>query len=103
VLDYARSYSPVVRGVTQAMTVSGCVEECGLSRGQMAAFRFHGEVDLRPAARAPACPWLVVASDFQPIAPLALDMGRWELVATVRRPTDAHDNVLLYRRRGAAR
>jgi 4-amino-4-deoxy-L-arabinose transferase-like glycosyltransferase len=99
VLDYARSYTPVVRGVTQAMTSRGCVEQLGLGRGQIAAFRFHGQLDLRPAARTPSCPWLVVSSDLQPIAPLALDMRQWELVATVRRPTDAKDNVLLYKRR----
>ena len=99
VLDYARSYAPVVRGVTQAMTHGGCVEELGLNRGQVAAFRFHGRLDLRTARHTPACPWLVVASDLQPIAPIALEMRRWDLVATVRRPTDAKDNVLLYQRR----
>jgi hypothetical protein len=101
VLDYARSYASVVRGVTQAMTGSSCVEQLGLSRGQVAAFRYHGQLDLREASRTPTCQWLLMPSDLQAVAGMAIDMRRWELVATVRRPTDAKDNVLLYRRNGA--
>jgi 4-amino-4-deoxy-L-arabinose transferase-like glycosyltransferase len=101
VLDYARSYATVVRGVTQAMTGPGCVEQIGLSRSQVAAFRFHGQLELREASRKPACPWLLIPSDLQAVSALALDMRRWELVATVRRPTDAKENVLLFRQRPA--
>ncbi|MBG9386746.1 hypothetical protein [Caenimonas aquaedulcis] len=98
VLDYARSYGPVVRGVSRLMERPGCVETFGLSRGQLAAFRFHGGMDLRVAARAPACPWLLAAADVQPAMPVALDMRAWQLVSSVRRPADANDNVLLFRR-----
>jgi 4-amino-4-deoxy-L-arabinose transferase-like glycosyltransferase len=101
VLDYARSYATVVRGVTQAMTGPGCIEQIGLSRSQVAAFRFHGQLELREASRKPACPWLLIPSDLQAVSALALDMRRWELVATVRRPTDAKENVLLFRQRPA--
>lgn len=100
VLDYARSYAPVVRGVAQAITSPGCVEVVGLSRGQVAAMRFHGQLELRTAGPVPTCPWLVMSSEFQQVAAMALDMKRWELVATVRRPTDPKDNLLLYRFRG---
>ncbi|MGZ5270734.1 MAG: hypothetical protein ACXWC6_08965 [Ramlibacter sp.] len=99
VLDYARSYSPVVRGVAQAITSPGCVEVVGLNRGQVAAMRFHGQLELRTAGPVASCPWLVVTSEFQQVAAMALNMKQWELVATVRRPTDAKDNLLLYRRR----
>ena len=103
VLDYARSYRPVVKGLTQAMDAPGCTDVVGLTRGQLAALRFHGGLDLRPAARRSECPWLVMSSEFQPLAEMALDMKQWRLVATVRRPTDARDNVLLYARRTGAR
>jgi 4-amino-4-deoxy-L-arabinose transferase-like glycosyltransferase len=102
VLDYARSYAPVVRGVRQAMGPPACVQVLGLNRGQVAAFRFHGQMDVHSASADDACPWLVIASDYQAVAKLALDMRRWEPVATVRRPTDAKDNVLLYRLRKRA-
>ncbi|HZY18232.1 MAG TPA: hypothetical protein VFE82_07100 [Ramlibacter sp.] len=99
VLDYARSYATVVRGLTQPMTTPGCVEVFGLDRGQTAALRYHGGRELTSADRNGTCPWLVLTSEVQPVAAMALDMRRWELAATVRRPTDTRDNFLLYRRR----
>lgn len=101
VLDYARSYHPVVRGVVSHMGQPGCVEVFGLTRAQVAAFRYHGQMELRQADREGTCPWLVAAADLQAAMSVALDMRRWQLVATVRRPVDAHDNVLLYRRASA--
>jgi 4-amino-4-deoxy-L-arabinose transferase-like glycosyltransferase len=101
VLDFARSYTTVVRGVTTNMDQPGCVESFGLSRAQAAAFRYHGNMDLRQASKQPTCPWLIATADLQAAMPVALDMKRWQLVATIRRPVDAHDNVLLYRRAAA--
>ena len=98
VLDFARSYAPVVRGVMRHMDRPGCVESFGLNRGQVAAFRYHGQMDLRPAGRHGSCPWLLVAARAQPSIATALDMKGWQLVSSVRRPVDAEDNVLLYRK-----
>ena len=98
VLDFARSYSPVVRNVTRHIDQPGCVETFGLRRGQIAAFRYHGKLDLRLANRQGSCPWLLAAAQLQPSMNLALDMRGWQLVTTVRRPADANDNVLLYRK-----
>jgi 4-amino-4-deoxy-L-arabinose transferase-like glycosyltransferase len=97
-LDFARSYAPVVRGVVQAMDQPGCVQAFGLTRGQAAAFLYHGKLQLQPASRESACPWLVAAAGLQPSMALALDMRPWRLVTSVRRPADRNDNVLLYRR-----
>ena len=98
VLDYARSYSPLVRSVTKYVDQPGCVEELGLSRAQLAAFMYHGQFDLRPAGREPSCPWLLLAAPIQPAAHVSIEMKRWQLVANVRRPSDSDENVLLYRR-----
>jgi hypothetical protein len=76
----------------------GCVEAYGLTRGQAAAFRYHGQTDLRSASRDNDCPWLVAAAALQPSMAMALDMRHWQLVTSVRRPADRNDNVLLYRR-----
>ena len=97
-LDYARSYAPVVQVLKQRMAAPGCVEVFGLTRAQIAALRFHGEMDLRMAAPASACPWLVAAEDLQLSVPMILDVRRWSLVAKIPRPTDKRDNLLLYRR-----
>jgi hypothetical protein len=97
-LDYARGYSPLVRNVQKYIDAPGCVEVLGLTRAQMTAFRYHGAMDLHLAERGAACPWLLAAAPLQPAMRLALDMRDWQLVATIRRPTDANENVVLYRR-----
>jgi 4-amino-4-deoxy-L-arabinose transferase-like glycosyltransferase len=99
-LDYARSYVPVVRGVQAIMLTDGCVEAFGLNRGQLAALRFHGRMDLRAAQSTPQCRWLVVSQDYRPLVPLNLGEKNWESAGTVRRPTDANDNLHVFRRKG---
>jgi hypothetical protein len=76
----------------------GCVLALGLNRGQLAALRYHAKMDLRPASRDGDCPWLVVAQELQPSVIMAMETRRWKLVGTVRRPTDAKDNLLVYRK-----
>ncbi|MCG2594996.1 hypothetical protein LZ009_19630 [Ramlibacter sp. XY19] len=98
-LDYARNYTAVVDGLTKRLDVTGCVEVFGLTRPQIAALRFHGGLELRQATLPSACPWLVVAQEFQPSLTMALDARQWTLVATIRRPTDKNDNLLLYKKR----
>jgi hypothetical protein len=80
------------------MDEPGCVNVFGLSRGQLAAFRYHGRMDLRPASGQDTCPWLLVAAHVQPSTELTPDMGAWQLVSSIRRPVDPDDNVLLYRK-----
>jgi hypothetical protein len=99
VLDYARNYTTVVEGLTKRLDVTGCVEVFGLTRPQLAALRFHGGLDLRQAALPSTCPWLVVPMELQPSLAMVLEPRQWTLVATIRRPTDKNDNLLLYRRR----
>jgi 4-amino-4-deoxy-L-arabinose transferase-like glycosyltransferase len=98
VLDYARGYSPFVSGVKRLIDRPGCVEVLGLTRAQLAAFRYHGAMELVPAGREAGCPWLLAAAPLQAAMPIALDMRQWTRVATIRRPTDANENVILYRR-----
>ena len=97
-LDYARSYVPVVNGITRRMDTPGCVEVVGLTRPQVAALRFHGGLDLRSGTLPGTCPWLVASQDIQASLKMVLQPKQWTLVATVRRPTDAKDNLLLYRK-----
>jgi hypothetical protein len=99
VLDYARSYTTVVQNLTARIDQPGCVQVFGLTRAQIAALRFHGGLDLQPEGSATRCPWLVAAQDLQFAVPAVLQPRRWTLVATIRRPTDAQDNLLLYKRR----
>ena len=97
VLDFARSYAPVVRLVSRLADPPGCVEVFGLTRGQLAAFRYHGRMEMVPAGVSGKCPWLLVPGDVEPAASIAIDMRGWSLVSSVRRPADAKDILLLYR------
>jgi len=97
-LDYARSYAPLVQRVRARMDAPGCVEVFGLTRAQLAALRYHGGLDLRTAAASSACPWLIAAEDLKSVVPRAFAPVRWKLVASIPRPTDKRENVLLYKK-----
>ena len=99
-LDYARSYDPLVTNVRKLVDKPGCVEQLGLSRAQIAAFVYHGQMQLRDAAVEPRCPWLLVAAPIQPAAHISIDLRRWHEIANVRRPSDKDENVVVYRRVG---
>jgi hypothetical protein len=97
-LDYARSYAPLVQHVRARMDAPGCVEVFGLTRAQVAALRYHGGLDLRMAAAPSACPWLIASEDLQSAVGMAFAPARWKLVASIPRPTDRRENVLLYKK-----
>jgi hypothetical protein len=102
-LDFARSYGSLVERVTRIMAVEpGCADVLGLNRAQLAAFRFHGHLTLTPAqlrtSAFPTCPWLIVDADAR-FSLAGLDTSQWAWVATVRRPSDKDEDVLLFRRR----
>ncbi len=102
VLDYARSYVPVVATVKRAMLREGplpaCVEVTALSRGQIVALRYHGGLELRQArAGTTQCPWRLAGVDPSHAAAGALPLQGWQLVTTARRPTDPRENLRLYR------
>ncbi len=102
VLDYARSYVPAVRAVVRAVQPPGaapaCVEVASVSRGQVAALRYHGGLDVRAVSDRAGCPWRVTAADLDPVSRELLQLDRWQLVATVRRPTDPRDNLRVWKR-----
>jgi hypothetical protein len=73
------------------------VEVRSLTRGQITALQYHGGLQVHPASNPPRCPWLVTDAGRagSEMAPLS---EHWELVASVNRPADKNDNLLLYRR-----
>ena len=102
-LDYARSYAPMARQVARMVDRSACVEIYGVSSAQATALQYHGKLELRQATSQPACPYLVVDADAQASLSNAVQMPDWAFLATIRRPTDKNENVLLYRRVTEAR
>ena len=100
-LDYARSYAPMVQRILVLTDRPACIQVHGLGRGPIAALRFHGQLDTRPATRRADCPWLLVDAADAPTLPEAVDLSQWTYQARVRRPTDRTETILLYRRNGA--
>ena len=98
VLNYARGYSPLVRAVMSRIDKPGCVEVLGLSRAQIAAFRYHGGLEMQWAGRDGKCPWLIASDELQPAPPPGIDIRQWTQVAKIRRPSDANEDVFVYRR-----
>ena len=100
VLDYARSYAPQVRAIAERVGQPGCISELGLSRPQHRGAALPRPVQPAAAARPEcSCPWLLVSPDA--IGRLHDDRRTstsWRLIGTLRRPTNASDNLLLYQR-----
>jgi hypothetical protein len=98
-LDYARSYRTVVAGVMRYVSASpDCVEVLGLAQSQIAALRFHGNLDVRIAGRDGSCGWLLATPEAAAALTVVAGAGRWQQVAIVRRPVDPKENLLLYRK-----
>ena len=103
-LDYARSYAALSAQVASRVDRQACVEVLGLSPAQVAALRYHAGLKLHAAGGAVSCPFMATgAGDRSAIAaqaqaPGALSQRDWTRVATVRRPTDRNENVMIFRR-----
>lgn len=98
VLDYARSYKAQVRLVAAILNNPSCVEIYGLNRGQISAFTFHGALKLQPASRRAQCPWLLVDVNARDTLPKSVNLQQWDLLATIPRPADKNDDILVYQR-----
>ena len=97
-LDYARSYGAISRQIASLVDKSVCVEIYGISAAQAAALEYHGGLTLKPSAAGVGCPFLVVDADEQPNMSRVVNMPEWAFQATLRRPTDRTENVLLFKR-----
>lgn len=103
-LDYARSYRPQVRSVMAALGPSpGCVQTVGLNRAQVAALQYHGGLSLQRAGLQDECDWLVADIASWPPSERMVNVARWEARATIPRPTDKNDHLLVFHRAGPAR
>ncbi|WP_313313600.1 hypothetical protein [Pulveribacter sp.] len=98
-LDYGRSFAPQIAGVSAVLGPQpGCVSGLDLSRAQLAALSYHGGLEVVPAAQAARCDWLIADGDARARLAAAGPAERWELVASVSRPTERSDRLLVLRR-----
>lgn len=99
-LDYARSDAPLVRRTLVVMKQPPtCVESHGLNRAQIAAFRFHGKLSIKPAGAEPGCPWLIVDKDALPSLDSAVPRNQWKFHSNLRHPSDRNEDLIVFQRR----
>ena len=97
-LDYARSYVPQVNAIAERVGRPACISELALSRQHIAALRYHGQFELAPLVGGAACPWLLVSPEAISTLHDIVSMEQWRLSGTLRRPTSAADDLLLFQR-----
>ena len=97
-LDYARSFAPMSRQIAGLVDKNACVEIYGIGSAQAAALQYHGQLELRQAGAEASCPYLIVDIEAQSTLSNTVNLPDWAFQATVRRPTDKTENVLLYKR-----
>ncbi len=97
-LDYARSYVPQVRAITERVGQPTCISELALDRPHIAALRYHGHFNLVPLVGGASCPWLLVSPDAVATLHDLISFDQWRLAGTLRRPTNAADDLLLFQR-----
>jgi 4-amino-4-deoxy-L-arabinose transferase-like glycosyltransferase len=97
-LDFARSYAPISRQIASLVDPKSCVEIYGISSAQAAALQYHGKLDLRRAGARASCPYLIVDASAQSSLSSIVNLPDWAFKATVRRPRDRNENLLLFKR-----
>jgi hypothetical protein len=97
-LDYARSYAPLSRKVASLVEPQSCVEIYSLPSATAAALQYHGKLELRKAGSAAVCPYLLVNAASQNSLGNTVNLPDWAFQATVSRPADSSDKLLLFKR-----
>ncbi len=97
-LNYARSYAPLVDKVRQVTGPTACFQYAGISKAQGAAFMYHAQARLMPL-QAPQtdCPWLIIDKSNASLLSTQIESLGWLEEAAIKRPTDKSETLLVYR------
>jgi len=97
-LNFGRGYAPLVSQVSGLIGPADCVNTQALTLSQGAAFGFHSPYRLiaMGSPKAAACPWLI--ADHLAVAQQAPPAAQWLERATVFRPTDDGEAIVVYER-----
>jgi hypothetical protein len=97
-LNYARSYAPLVEKVTRVTGPSSCLQYAGIGKAQGAALTYHAHARLMPMQAPQAdCPWLIVDKVNRSLLSAKIQSLGWEEQAAIKRPTDKDETWLVYR------
>ena len=95
-IDYARSYEPQIRAVAERVGQPSCIAELALSRPHIAALRHHGNFNVQPLLLGTDCPWLLASPETIERLHTIIPFDQWRFAGTLRRPSSAADDLLLY-------
>jgi hypothetical protein len=105
-LDHARSYKPLmtlvqkqIPSVTEAKAPYNCLYVHGLGNAQQAALRYYLHRSLLQANKDVACDWLVVDGRHHASLAEYVALADWQLLNTIRRPSDKSEDWLIYSRK----
>jgi 4-amino-4-deoxy-L-arabinose transferase-like glycosyltransferase len=104
-LDFARSYAPMVQQVQAIIGSSqpACVAEANLSRSQIAALQFHGDWKIEALHPDSRCPWLIADLAWpNSQAASTHSMTDWEFRGFIAHPAERQTSLILYQRQIAA-
>lgn len=105
VLDYARSYRPLIDRLAQHVPSDACVIAVGLRVGELAALEYHGgwrveaepSIEAATSKRGTGCEFLMT-SVRNTVPSETLTRPGWSLLARERLPTDRQEQTAVYRR-----
>jgi len=98
-LNYAQSYTTMVRHVLAQVDAPGCAQVWGLSQGQIAALQVYGGLKLQASGNSSLCSWLLVEPGSELSTPKEVDLTLWEPHSVARHPVDASGSVLIFKRK----
>ena len=97
-LDYARSYAPLVQKITRTTGPTACLQYAGISKAQGAALMYHAPARLVPMQTPqPGCAWLVIDNANRSLLSAKIKSLGWEEVAAIKRPTDKVETLVIFR------
>ncbi len=96
-LDYARSYRPLIAKIQTKVSVQGCVATPGMQRSQVAALEYFGhyQVHANTSVETTNCNTLLLN---ETRALKASTPPGWRLIARVSRPADQDEITVIYQR-----
>ncbi len=97
-LNYGRSYGPLVEKLSQFTGPTACFQYAGISKAQGAALLFHAKAQLRPM-QAPQddCAWLVVDNANRYLLEAKIQSLGWQEAVAIKRPTDKRETWVIFR------
>ncbi|MPN25571.1 hypothetical protein SDC9_172983 [bioreactor metagenome] len=99
-LNHGRSMAPQIKPVVALITnKSGCVGGYGLSRAQVSAITYYGNLSMASPRNTDHCEWIIADAAAMPSVTEVFPYEDWEEIGGAARPTDRTDRLVVLHRR----